>query len=48
MTLYGDLIFPIGEAFSLAAEYQLLMTKVASENDARMAHVIDIAGKVVF
>jgi hypothetical protein len=48
MTFYGDLIFPIGGFFSLAAEYQLLRTKLAGQDDANMAHVIDIAGKVVF
>lgn len=48
MTGYADLIFPIGEAFSLSAEYQLLVTKLKGIDDANMAHVIDIAGKVVF
>ncbi|MBN2036934.1 MAG: hypothetical protein JW768_09360 [Chitinispirillaceae bacterium] len=48
MTFYGDLIFPIGGFFSLAAEYQLLSTKLAGQDDANIAHMIDIAGKVVF
>jgi hypothetical protein len=48
MTGYADLIFPIGEFFSLSAEYQLLMTTFAGADEANMAHVIDIAGKVVF
>jgi hypothetical protein len=48
MTGYADLIFPIGDFFSLAVEYQLLSTKMANVEDPNMAHVIDIAGKVVF
>ena len=48
MTFYGDLIFPIGKYFSLSAEYQLLSTKIAGNDEANMAHIIDIAGKVVF
>ncbi len=48
MTLYGDLIFPIGEYFSLSIEYQLLNTKMKDITDANMAHVFDVAGKVNF
>jgi hypothetical protein len=48
MTFYGDLIFPIGDFFSLAVEYQLLSTTLANVTDPNIAHVIDIAGKVVF
>lgn len=48
MTFYGDLIFPIGKYFSLAVEYQMLRTTIAGNDDADMAHIIDIAGKVVF
>jgi hypothetical protein len=48
MTVYSDLIFPIGPFFSLAFEYQLLRTTIAGQQDANIAHVINIAGKVVF
>jgi len=48
MTFYGDLIFPIGEFFSLSAEYQLLRTTMAGADEANIAHVIDIAGRVTF
>ncbi|MBN1306974.1 MAG: hypothetical protein JXA18_03595 [Chitinispirillaceae bacterium] len=48
MTFYGDLIFPIGTFFSLSLEYQLLRTTIARKEEANMAHLIDIAGKVVF
>ncbi|MBN2370163.1 MAG: hypothetical protein JXO72_06725 [Vicinamibacteria bacterium] len=48
MTFYGDLIFPIGNFFSLAFEYQWLRTRIAGQTDANTAHVIDLAGKVVF
>jgi hypothetical protein len=48
MTFYGDLIFPIGDFFSLAIEYQMLNTKIKNKTDANVAHVFDIAGKVVF
>jgi hypothetical protein len=48
MTFYGDLIFPIGKYFSLSAEYQLLRTAMVGIDDANIAHIIDIAGKVVF
>jgi hypothetical protein len=48
MTGYADLIFPIGEFFSLSVEYQLLSTKLVNVDDPNIAHVIDIAGKVVF
>jgi len=47
MTVFGDLIFPMGKFFSLAVEYQLLMT-TPKDKDAYIAHVIDIAGKVTF
>jgi hypothetical protein len=48
MTFYGDLIFPIGEYFSMSVEYQMLDTKIKDKADANLAHVIDIAGKVNF
>ncbi|MBN1576052.1 MAG: hypothetical protein JW913_05840 [Chitinispirillaceae bacterium] len=48
MTVYGDLIFPIGSFFSLSLEYQFLRTTITGRDEANMAHVFDIAGKVVF
>jgi hypothetical protein len=48
MTFYGDLIFPIGEFFSLALEYQMLRTKIQDKADANLAQVVDVAGKVNF
>jgi hypothetical protein len=48
LTFFGDLIFPIGSFFSLSAEYQFLQTTIHGKDDANTAHVIDIAGKVVF
>ncbi len=48
LTFYGDLIFPIGSFFSLSVEYQFLQTTIAGKDNANMAHVIDIAGKVIF
>jgi hypothetical protein len=48
MTVYSDLIFPVGEFFSLALEYQMLSTAIKGQGDANVAHMIDIAGKVSF
>jgi len=48
LTAYGDIIFPIGKVFSLALEYQYLLTSVKGEDDPRSANVLDLAGKVVF
>jgi hypothetical protein len=48
LTLYGDLIFPIGKHFSLAAEYQWLRTKWAGQDEPYTAGIVDVAGKVVF
>ena len=55
MAFYTDLIFPMGKFFSLTFEWQLINTKYANENESltddqatRKAHVIDLAGKVVF
>ncbi|MBD3344049.1 MAG: hypothetical protein GF401_03195 [Chitinivibrionales bacterium] len=47
MTAYGDLIFPLGKHFSLAAEYQFVKTTHFDGNEYT-ANVIDLAGKISF
>jgi hypothetical protein len=47
-TLYADLIFPVGEYFSLSFEYQLLNTKIMGQSKENIAHLFDVAGKITF
>ncbi|MBD3392045.1 MAG: hypothetical protein GF418_08225 [Chitinivibrionales bacterium] len=46
-TVFGDLIIPIGEHFSLAGEYQFIQSS-PKQGDAANASVVDIAGKISF
>ena len=46
--VYGDLIFPIGQFFTLTLEYEYLSTALKGVTDPKTASVIDLAGQVNF
>lgn len=46
--VYGDLIFPIGEFFTLTVEYEYLSTMYKGASAAKTANVIEVAGQVNF
>ncbi|MBD3317841.1 MAG: hypothetical protein GF344_18815 [Chitinivibrionales bacterium] len=48
LTLYGDLIFPIGKYLAFTAEYQWIRTKWAGQDDPYTAGVVNISGKLAF
>jgi hypothetical protein len=45
---WGTLIIPVGEAFSLSAEYQYIITQINGLAEDRKAGIIDVAGTVSF
>lgn len=47
LTLYGDLIFPLGQYFTLSTELQIIKT-TPKANGTASAAVIDVAGTVSF